>query len=357
MASDSKNEEDTPFEIESQSVSTRAIHADNNKFIKHIDASCMDGGLSPTLSLSTTFDMNTTPQHYTYIRHNQPTRSRLEHLFTKIENGTSSIIYPSGVSAIRSLFQYYKPKRIIANRGYKGSLNCMNDLTNKIELLKNENMTVEYLQNNLQPKLSSNDIIFIECPSNPYLSIFDIEPLTKYIHLQQSKIIIDSTIATPIIIQPFKYGIDIIIHSLTKFIGGHSDICGGVVIFNHKINANLSADSYKIRSLRTKYGNILGNLETWLVIRSLRSLSSRIKIQSINACKIAQFLCNKENTMDCIENIYHTSLETHPNYNLALKYFERDILYFNNNEMKENDNKGTVLHPALICIICSSEKK
>ncbi len=163
----------------------------------------------------------------------------------RIENGTSAIIYPSGVSAIRSLFEYYKPKRIIANRGYKSSLNSINDLTDKIQLLKNENMTVEYLQNNLEPKLCSDDIIFIECPSNPYLSIFDIEPLAKYIHSQQSKICIDATIATPIILQPFKYDIDIIIHSLTKLIGGDSDICSGVLIFNHKINANLCGDAYK----------------------------------------------------------------------------------------------------------------
>ena len=361
MSEEVKSEDDVSFEIESLSISTRTIHGDSNRNIQHLDRSSGDGGLSPMISTATTFDMGSTMNNhnYTYTRHNQPTRARLEYLFTKIENGTSSILYPSGVAAIRSLFQYYKPKRIIANRGYKGSLNAIDDLTEKIEMLKNENINVKYLENELEPKLSSNDIVFIEIPSNPYLRMFDIEDLVKYIHSKDCKIVIDATVATPIILQPFKYGVDIIIHSLTKFIGGHSDICGGVIIFNHKINANLCADSYKLHSLRTRHGNILGNLETWLLLRSIKTLSSRIKIASINACKIAEFLSKKENTMDCIQNVYHTSLKSHPDYDLAMKYFERDTLYFNGNDDDNDDEKkndGLVLHPALICIIARNER-
>ena len=350
MATERKSEE-ISFAMENLSVSTRLIHGDANQNIANLDSSTRDGGLSPMISTATTFDMHASfGGSYTYTRHNQPTRARLEHLFTKIENGTSSIIYPSGVSAIRSLFEYYKPKRLITNRGYKGSLGAIDNLIEQIKVLKDENINIEYLENELEPKLSSNDIVFIECPSNPYLTIFDISPLSKYIHSKDSKIIIDATVATPVIFQPFKHGVDIIVHSLTKFIGGHSDICGGVVIFNHKINANLCADSYKLHTLRTRYGNILGNLETWLLLRSLRSLSSRIRIQSINACKIAQFLNKKENALDLIEAVYHTSLKSHPNQDLAKKYFEKDTLYFNGN------NEAMVIHPGLICIICNTEK-
>ena len=345
------------------SISTIAIHGDSKYHEKREHNSTLDTPLSPMISTATTFNMNiSSASNYIYVRHNQPTRSKLEYLFTKIHNGTSSIIYPSGVSAIRSLFEYYKPKRLFLNNGYKGTVKAIKDISSmEIILLKNEQINIEYFENNISPKLSSNDIILLESPSNPYLNIFDIQPLAKYIHKYGAKIIIDSTIATPIILQLFKYDIDIIIESCTKFIGGHSDICAGVIIFNNNINPNLCGDSIKMHNIRTLHGNLLGNLETWLLLRSIRSLSSRIKIQSINSCKIAKFLSN-DNNKKYFESIYHTSLKSHPNHDLALKYFERDNLYFNNNNINDDDDKksendnGMILHPGLICIVASTEK-
>ncbi|ETO11961.1 cystathionine gamma-synthase, partial [Reticulomyxa filosa] len=159
-------------------------------------------------------------------------------------------------------------------------------------------------------------------------------------------------------------GADIIYQTATKFVGGHHDLCAGYLVLPER----LRADGYGLKMQRTRHGNVIGNLECWLLLRSIRSLQSRIRTHSMNACILATFLSNEKNSK-YINRVYHTFLESHPFHHNAIKYFEQDHLYTlfaqlhaneRGSEAKEDDKekkeKKMTLHPGIISIVCSNDQ-
>ena len=405
------------------SLETLAIASDSHFHERHLESRELDSGLSPSINTATTYDLHQT-DNYIYSRHSQPTRNRLEYLLSQLHglDGKGAVVFPSGVSAIRSVIEYYKPKRVFANRGYKGSLDSFKDLT-KLEIIptlykprktnnnnnnnknnsndKDTNATTTttttttktddsktekmeeksaiakdtisqyFVSNNESIGLNSNDLILIECPTNPFIEIFDLYQIVESLKKYNCKIAVDCTTAPSVVLQPFKYGVDILVYSLTKYIGGHSDICAGCVVFNTNKNKLLVNDCYKMISQRTHHGCILGNLETWLLMRSIRTVFVRMRQQSYNACKVAFYLKNNEKSQKYIESVHHTSLESHYNYKLALKMFEKIDnsdstakykLDANGNLLSEEKNEKSggddnkVYHPALMSFICQTHE-
>jgi len=159
------------------------------------------------------------------------------------------------------------------------------------------------------PQLEKGDVYFVETPSNPSCILYDIEQFATLAHEKQAYLVVDSTFATPVLQNPLQLGADVVMHSCTKYLGGHSDLLGGVLITKNMGMCQV------LLSQRTNLGSNLGNLETWLLLRSLRTLKIRVQKQSRSAIKIARFLSEHPK----VTKVWHPSITSHPSYELCKK--------------------------------------
>lgn len=273
--------------MSSYATSTTAIHADDT-----IECAA---DLAPCLHLSTTFIADN-PDNLVYYRQDQPTRRRLEAVLGALEGGLS-VTYASGQAATFAALHCLQPRRVAIDRGYFGT----HDLLARVP-------GVEVID--LQAPLAEGDLIWLETPKNPYCDIEDIEACCLRAAQSGAKVVVDSTLATPVLQRPLEHGADMVMHSTTKFISGHSDAMGGVlVVKDQDLHRRLMHE-------RDELGSVPGALETWLTLRSTRTLDLRVRSQGATACRIAQWLSGK------VEKVWHHSLPTHPGQNLSRKQMD-----------------------------------
>jgi len=285
---------------------TQAIHSGGEKFYsKH--------ALNPPIFQTSTFTfenlqhaeavMNFESDDYVYTRGNNPTLRLFEERMAILEKGNGAVAFASGMAAISStLLSLLNPKNsIISNKTlYGSSYSFIKNLLPKYGIIPRfADLTKYEILEKLIDKTTK--VIYFETPSNPNLSIINIQKISEISHRNNIIVVIDNTFATPYFQQPLVLGADIVIHSATKYIGGHGDVVAGITI---------AKDTGYIKKLKFDYmcelGSVLSPFNAWLLLRGMKTLGLRMHQHEKNAIKIAEFLENHPK----IQKVYYPGLKS-----------------------------------------------
>ena len=271
------------------------------------------GSIVPPLHTSTTFarDENyNTIGSFTYGRYGNPTVNLLEDILCELDGGAGALCFSSGLAAFSVLFEAVPAgARIVLPRVmYHGGLDWL------LALSKKRAINLEFYQpgdmQSLQRAATGGNtyLVWVETPANPSWQITDIAAAAKIAHEAGAILGVDSTCAPPVTTTALALGADIVFHSASKYLNGHSDVTAGVLVCAHDNKL-----WQEIRATRKSLGSILGNFEAWLVLRGLRTLFIRFETASANAMKIARHFENHTR----IEQVLYPGLETHPGHDVA----------------------------------------
>lgn len=245
---------------------------------------------------------------YDYARTANPTRSTLEQLIAQLEGGHTGIAFGSGLAAIDAVVKLLQQgDEILACRDiYGGAFRLFSTIYEKFGI------TVRYVDttdiNEVVSALTpQTKLIWIETPSNPTLRISDIRAIAAIARDNRCWLCVDNTFATPALQQPISLGADIVVHSATKYLGGHSDLIAGVVV------TRTEELGQRIKYIQNASGAILGPFDSWLVIRGIETLHLRVRQHSANAAAIAEFLQQHP----AVAQVYYPGLKQHPNHEIA----------------------------------------
>ena len=285
-------------------IETIAIHAGNKE-----DEST--GAVIQPIVLSTTFERaadGTYPSGYIYSRASNPNRTSLENVLAKLEAGTDAAAFSSGNAAGMAVFQSLKPGThiILPDDMYHGMHNQVKNLFDGI--LEYDFIDVnnsEVLEQHIKP---NTRLIWMETPSNPLLKITDIRKVISIAKAHNIKVVCDNTFATPVCQQPLKLGADMVMHSATKYFGGHSDLMGGVLI-----TAEKNDWWAKIRLVQEQGGAIPSPMDCYYLVRSIKTLPYRMAGHMKNAQLLAEYLVQHPK----VERVLYPGLSTHPQHEVA----------------------------------------
>lgn len=249
---------------------------------------------------------------YVYTRGNNPTLRQFENRMAVLENGKGAVAFASGMAAISSvLFSLLKPgDNVLINRTIYGS-----SYTVATKVLPKYNVDFKVADLSSDIDLSTvvdenTKVIYFETPCNPNLAIVDIEKIVKFAKERNIKVVVDNTFATPYLQRPLDMGVDVVVHSATKYICGHGDVVAGVAIAN---------DPNYVMSLKFEYmcefGGVMSPFNAWLLLRGLKTLSVRMRAHQENAMKLAEFLENHPK----VTNVYYPGLKSFPYHELATR--------------------------------------
>jgi cysteine-S-conjugate beta-lyase len=245
---------------------------------------------------------------YDYARSGNPTRASLETIVAKLENGSTGLAFGSGLAAIDAVLKLLKTgdEIVAVDDIYGGAFRLFTQVYEKFGIsVKYVDSTVA--ENVFDAVTEKTKLIWIETPTNPTLKITDIQAIAKIAKANSCWLCVDNTFASPALQQPLSLGADIVVHSATKYLGGHSDIIAGLVVTK---DAELGA---KIKFLQNAAGAILGPFDSWLLIRGIETLNLRIKQHCINAQAVAEFL----ETHPAVDKVFYPGLKTHFNHHIA----------------------------------------
>ena len=247
-----------------------------------------------------------------YSRSENPTRRALENAIAELESGSRGFAFASGMAAISAVILAFTEQNseVIAPIDiYGGSYRLLNDLLVKFGIkTRFIDMTdIEELKKNINDKTR---IIFIETPSNPLLKITDIKKVVEIAKEKNIITAIDNTFLTPYLFRPLEHGIDITIHSASKYIGGHSDVIAGVVVAKNDLH------SKKVYAVQNGFGGILGPEDSFLLLRGIKTLKVRFDHIQKNAIKIADFLKDQ----NWVKDVYFPGLASHPGHEIHAGY-------------------------------------
>ena len=245
---------------------------------------------------------------FEYSRTANPTRSALENNLAAIESGKHGACFASGLAAIDCVIKMLNPgdEVISTNDLYGGSYRIFRTIFEKYGV-KFHFVNMLDLEN-VESKINTNTkLIWVETPTNPMMNIVDIKSICKLAHKSSILVCVDNTFATPYLQRPLELGADIVMHSVTKYLGGHSDVVMGALITS---NDKIAEEMYRIQN---SSGAVCGPMDSFLVLRGIKTLHLRIQRHCENGEKIAHFL--KEHSL--VENVYWPGFSTHPNHQIA----------------------------------------
>lgn len=230
-----------------------------------------------------------------YSRLNQPNVDRVEAVLSKIIGG-EAVAYSNGLAAFHAAMVFYNPKVVMVGQGYSGVAGILS--------LLNRNYGTKIIDLDDDPSLlNEGDVIHLETPVNPHAKARDIEKYAAIAKSRGAKLVIDATFAPPPLFDPFKWGADMIMHSGSKYFGGHSDALSGVLAVRTR------EEREKLRLDRLLLGTILPSLESWALLRSLRTYNLRIKQQSESANTIVAYLVKHIDELPLLQEVSHASLQ------------------------------------------------
>lgn len=270
------------------------------------------GSVIPPIYQTSTFIQSSPGIHkgFEYSRSHNPTRLRLEECLASLENANHCLVTSSGMSVISLIFQSFPKgsKILCSNDVYGGTYRLLNTIYNDRFEIKHINTSdiklVEDELNSFHP-----DLVWLESPTNPMLQITDIEAVCIASKKVNAKVVVDNTFMSPYFQNPLNLGADFVVHSLTKYINGHSDVVGGAVMLND------SDDYDKLWYLQNSIGPSQSPFDSWLVLRGIKTLAVRMKTHANNAIEIANFL----DAHPKIEKVIYPGLESHPQHKIAKK--------------------------------------
>ena len=268
------------------------------------------GSVIPPIYQTSTFAQSSPGEHkgYEYTRSHNPTRTRLESCLASLENATFSMVTSSGMSACSLILQSlpHGSKILCGDDVYGGTYRLLNTIYNDRFEIKHINTTdIESVKSELNS--FKPDLVWIESPTNPMLQISDIKAICNSAHILGAKVVVDNTFMSPYFQNPLDLGADMVMHSLTKYINGHSDVLGGAIMLND------SAQYEKLWYLQNSIGPSQSPFDSWLVLRGVKTLSVRMRTHEENAINIADFLTEHPN----VEKVIYPGLESHPQHELA----------------------------------------
>ncbi len=245
---------------------------------------------------------------YEYARTQNPTRGVLEANIAALENGVEAICFGSGLAALDAILKTLNPgdEVISTNDLYGGSYRLMTQIFENYGIkfhfigMENSNEIANHINDNTK-------LIWIETPTNPMLNIIDIKGVCDQLDNRDIKIAVDNTFASPYLQRPLDLGADLVLHSATKYLGGHSDVVHGVIVCKHQ------SDADQLRFIQNAAGAVPGPQDCFLVLRGIKTLHVRVQRACENAKKIADFLAEHPK----VDNVYYPGFKTHPNHEIA----------------------------------------
>lgn len=268
------------------------------------------GAVMPPIYQTTTYAQTTPGGHkgYEYSRSQNPTRNALENALASIENGNYGLAFGSGLAAIDAVIKLLKPgdEVVSTNDLYGGSFRLFTKIFQDFGIIfhfvgmENAENIESYINTNTK-------LIWVETPTNPMMNIIDIKAVSAIAKKHNILLAVDNTFATPYLQQPLDLGADIVMHSATKYLGGHSDVVMGALVVKDK---NLADKLYFIQNAS---GAICGPQDSFLVLRGIKTLHVRMQRHCENGKAVAEYLANHPK----VENVYWPGFENHPNHHIA----------------------------------------
>ncbi len=282
---------------------TRAIHIGSERDLE-------TGAIVPPIHVATTYVQPGAGDwgQFDYSRSGNPTRARLEQTLASLESGTRALIYASGMAAIHAALLLLKPgDHVVAGSDiYGGTYRLLHQVLQPrgIDVTLADSTDLTSFRAAFRP---ATKMAWIESPGNPRMTITDIAACAEIAHEHRALLAVDNTFATPALTRPLELGADIVMHSATKYLGGHSDVLGGALVVRD------TALGDELYFLQNATGNVLGPFDCFLVARGIKTLELRIVEQSRSAMQLAQWLAADER----VTSVSYPGLQSHPGHQLA----------------------------------------
>ncbi|MDH4071228.1 MAG: PLP-dependent aspartate aminotransferase family protein [Ignavibacteria bacterium] len=291
--------------MKKQGFSTRAIHAGQ-------EPEAATGAIMPPVYLTSTYvqDGIGADRGYVYSRVANPTRTALEKNIAALENGAEGMAFGSGTAAIDAIFHLLKPgdHTILSRNVYGGTYRIARQVWEEFGLQFDfvDTTDVQQIERVIRP---NSKMLFIETPTNPTIEISDLDACVRVAKAHRLVSVVDNTFATPYLQRPIDHGFDIVVHSLTKYLNGHSDMLGGLVVVNEPALAE------RFRFLQKSVGGILSPFDAWLCLRGTKTLAVRMRQHCESALAVARWLAARNE----IRKVFYPGLEDHPQHALAAR--------------------------------------
>lgn len=247
---------------------------------------------------------------YDYSRSQNPTREQLEKVVASLENAPDAVAFSSGMAAINALMELFAPgDHILASDDlYGGTIRLFDSINQK------NGLDIQYIdtsdpQNIINNRNKNTKAVFVETPTNPMMNVSDLQEIAKITNEHHLLFIVDNTFLSPYFQNPISLGADIILHSGTKFLGGHNDTLAGFLVMADE------AFSERIRYITKTTGAGLSPFDSWLILRGIKTLPLRMEAQQKNALAIAKWL----STQKKVKAVYYIGLPSHPGYEINRK--------------------------------------
>jgi cystathionine beta-lyase len=284
------------------------------QLIHSIPVDPLTGAISVPIYQTSTFVQEAPGENkgFDYARTGNPTRAALESIVAKLEHGSTGIAFASGLAAIDAVLKLLKSgdEVLAVDDIYGGAYRLFTHVYEKFGIKVNYVDTTD-IRNVVDSLTPNTKLIWLETPTNPTLKISDIAAIVKIAEARNPDILIcvDNTFASPALQQPLLLGADIVVHSATKYLGGHSDLIAGLVVTKDE------ATGAQIRFIQNASGAILSPHDSWLVIRGIETLFLRVEAHSRNAQRVATFLQQHP----LVDKVYYPGLATHVNHDIAAR--------------------------------------
>ncbi|MEC2323814.1 bifunctional cystathionine gamma-lyase/homocysteine desulfhydrase [Lederbergia lenta] len=269
------------------------------------------GAVSIPVHHASTFKQNGVGNfEYEYGRTGNPTREALEKLIADIEGGARGFAFASGMAAITAIVQLFSKGDhfIFTDDVYGGTFRLMTRVFNKfgIEVTFVDTTDLDKVKSAIRKNTKA---IYVETPTNPLLKITDLKMISSIAKEHQLKLIVDNTFSTPYWQAPIAFGADIVLHSATKYLGGHSDVVSGLVVV---ANEELGEE---VHFIQNSTGGVLGPQDSWLLMKGIKTLGIRMEEIELNTKAIAEFLVDHP----AVEKVFYPGLESHPGHSVHKK--------------------------------------
>ena len=270
------------------------------------------GAVSPPIYLSTTYERDEDGEYsrgFVYSRGDNPNRRNLEECMALLEGGAEAAAFSSGMAAISSVFQALSPGDHVVVPGdcYHGTSRVLRDVFSVWGLSATwVDMTdLDQVNQAIRP---NTRLVWVETPSNPLLKITPLADVARIAREAGALCVSDNTWASPVLQRPLSLGVDLVMHSTTKYLGGHEDVLGGIIVSRED-----SEFFRRIRLIQNNCGAVPSPFDCWLVLRGIRTLHLRMPAHSERGLKVAQFLQGNSR----VESVHYPGLESHPGHSIA----------------------------------------
>ena len=291
------------------------------------------GAVNVPVFLTSTFAQSSPGVHkgYEYSRAANPTRQALEDALASIENGAKGLAFGSGLAATDCILKLLSPgdEVIACDDLYGGTFRMFTKMFEKYNL-KFHFVNFDDLSNVEKAINENTKLIWVETPTNPLMKLVDIQAVTNLVKGKDILVAVDNTFATPYLQKPIDLGADIVMHSATKYLGGHSDVVAGAVI------AKTEELGEKLHFIQFASGGILGPHDSYLVLRGIKTLALRVQRHSENGIKVAEYLENHP----LVDKVFYPGLASHPHFELAQRQMKNGfggMVSFNFKSGKKED--------------------